>query len=89
MERTLHSILGVAVVFHPTLIDPIDHLPPTTGDSFQNQVNILHAISESPSDNSREIYPVPKTPLYLFSFSGKKAPILTSIQQKTAITKGV
>ena len=86
----LHSILGVTVVFDPTLVNPIDHLPPTARDAFQNKVDILQIVSESPPQialgrSTRYRRP----PLSLFSFSGKKAPILAPVQQKTAIMKGI
>lgn len=49
MRISIHSILWIAVVFYPTLINPIYHLPPTTWDVYQNNFNILQAISETPS----------------------------------------
>ena len=37
----LHSVLRVTVAFDPTLVNPIDHLPPTTRNAFQNKVDVL------------------------------------------------
>ena len=86
----LYSILGVTVVFDPTLVNPIDHLPPTARDAFQNKVNILQVLSESPRQMVLGRSTWYRRPLLsLSSFLGKKAPILAPVQQKTAIMKGI
>ena len=46
MQGTVHSVFWIAVAFHPALINPIDHLPPPR-DAYQNNFNILRAISEA------------------------------------------
>jgi hypothetical protein len=48
MDGIIRRILRIPVIFDPTLVDPIHYLPPTTGDTFQNNFNILQSVSEAP-----------------------------------------
>ena len=47
LEGTVHGILGVAVISHPTLVNAIYHFPSATRDMFENEFNILDKFSNA------------------------------------------
>ena len=47
LKGTVYSILGVAVIFHLTLVNAIYHFLPATRDTFENEFNILDKLSDA------------------------------------------
>ena len=53
--RTIHSNLETTLDLYPTVVEAIDYFPSTSGDMFQNMVNILQAVSEPTFQSSSRI----------------------------------
>ena len=72
MRIIIHSILWIAIIFYPTLIDRIYHLPPPLGIHTRITSISYKQSAKLASNPSTEIYLVSQTPFVLVLFVGEE-----------------